>query len=253
MTVPTVTFETKCYEKDWEILLKTGRLEAMIARNQYDFAERILYINNVVDPDKVKGYAERLKTRNVISDYVLVDDYADEVLDFFRLDRDSFKGGYYYSIQELVGIYRCRSDYLLHFSGDSILDGSFPWIPQAIQKLNENRSIVVASCLWNRKREEACKTAVDEDDDFWFVDGFSDQCYLLRTVDFRAQIYGETHHKSQHFPAYGGELFEKRVDAWMRTNGFLRCAFKHGSYMSKNFPRNRLLSAAGRLLGYYDR
>lgn len=30
MTAPTVTFETKCYEKDEEILLKTDRLEAMM-------------------------------------------------------------------------------------------------------------------------------------------------------------------------------------------------------------------------------
>jgi hypothetical protein len=41
-----VTFETKCYERDWELLLQTDRLQAMIARNCYPFAEKILYINN---------------------------------------------------------------------------------------------------------------------------------------------------------------------------------------------------------------
>jgi hypothetical protein len=61
MSKHSVTFETKCYEKDWEILLKTNRLEAMISRNQYDFTERILYINNVSDPDKVRSYADKLK------------------------------------------------------------------------------------------------------------------------------------------------------------------------------------------------
>lgn len=252
MNNSTVTFETKCYEKDWEIILKTGRLEAMISRNQYDFDERILYINNVQDPDKVRGYAERLKTRGVITSHVLVEDHADEALAFFGLDRDSFNGGYYYSIQELVGIYLCKTDYLLHFSGDSILEKPLPWIEQAIHELTSDTRVSVATCLWNRKHNDAKRIHQGQNDDFWLVEGFSDQCYLVKTLDFRAQIYHEKHANSEHFPVYGGELFEKRVDAWMRTCGYLRSVYKHGSYLSKNVPRNRILRTAGRLLGLYD-
>lgn len=247
-----VTFETKCYEKDWEILLKTGRLEAMISRNCFEFAERILYINNVSDPDKVRRYADRLTEQGVISSHVLVADHADEALDFFGIERDSFKGGYYYSIQELVGIYLCRSEYLLHFSSDSILDGSFPWVGQGISILEHDQRIRSVNCVWNRKHGEARDNAVEETDDFWIGPGFSDQCYLIRTEDFKARIYGETHPASARFPGYGGELFEKRVDAWAHNNGYLLATYKHGSYLSRNFPRNRLVRTAGRLLGLYD-
>ena len=248
-----VTFETKCYEKDWEILLRTGRLETMIRRNCFEFAERILYINNVADPDKVRYYAERLKERGVISEHVLVDDHADEALDFFGLDRDSFKGGYYYSIQELVGIYRCKSEYLVHFSGDSVLDGSIPWIEPALNRFSEDPRIKVATCLWNGKTEEAGQESLEQDSDYWLGYGFSDQCYLVKVSDFRAPIYAERHSASERFPVYGGELFEKRVDAWLRNNEYLRCVYKHGSYLHKNYPRNKLLRTAGRLLGVYDR
>ena len=75
---------------------------------------------------------------------------------------------------------------------------------------------------------------------------FETKCY---ESDFKDRIYYEHHPDSQRYPAYGGELFEKRVDAWMRTNGFLRCTYKHGSYI----PRNKLLRTTGRLLGLYDR
>ena len=251
MNLPTVTFETKCYEKDWEILLKTGRLEEMIGRNCYDFVSRVLYINNVVDPDRVRGYAEKLKNRGIITEYVLVEDYADEALDFFGLDRDSFQGGYYYSIQELVGIYLCRTEYLLHFSSDSILDGTFPWVEQGIEVLQRDPRIKTVNCVWNRKHDEACNESQEENNDFWIGYGFSDQCYLVRTVDFRAPIYCETNPDSARFPLYGGELFEKRVDAWCRNNCFMRATYKHGCYISKNFPRNRLLRTAGRILGLY--
>jgi len=253
MSLPSVTFETKCYEKDWEILLKTGRLEAMIARSQFEFSERILYINNVNDPDKVKLYAERFKERGIITGHVLVEEHADEALAFFGLNRDSFNGGYYYSIQELVGIYCCRSDYLLHFSSDSILEGSFPWIEKGIDLLNRDPRIRTINCVWNRKHCEARDNAFEENDDFWIGHGFSDQCYLIRTADFRSRIYDESHPASERFPAYGGELFEKRVDAWGQNNGYLLATYKHGGYLSKNFPRNRLLRTAGRLLGLYDR
>lgn len=253
MSGRSVTFETKCYEKDWEILLRTGRLEAMIRRNCFEFAERVLYINNVTDPDKVRFYAERLKVQGVITEHVLVDDYADEALAFFGLDRESFKGGYYYSIQELVGIYRCRTDYLLHFSGDSILDGSFPWIDPTLDRMNEDARIKAATCLWNHKAQEADQESLEQDSDYWLDYGFSDQCYLVKVSDFRAPIYGERHSVSERFPVYGGELFEKRVDAWLRNNEYLRCVYKHGSYLHKNYPRNKLLRTAGRLLGMYGR
>lgn len=253
MSLTRVTFETKCYEKDWEILLKSGRLEAMISRNCYDFAERILYINNVADPDKVRGYAERYKERGIITGYVLVEEHADEALAFFGIEQDSFKGGYYYSIQELVGIYLCRTEYLLHFSSDSILDGSFPWIDKGIAILEHDQRIRNVNCVWNRKHDEARENAFEETEEFWIGYGFSDQCYLIRTSDFRARIYGETNPASARFPAYGGELFEKRVDAWSQNNGYLLATYKHGCYLSKNFPRNRLLRTAGRLLGLYDR
>ena len=249
----SVTFETKCYEKDWEILLKTGRLEEMINRNCFQFAERILYINNVAEPDRVREHAERLKAAGVITDHVLVEELADEALAFFGLDRDSFRGGYYYSIQELVGIYCCRTDYLLHFSGDSILDGAFPWVDLAVERLEADPRVRVATCLWNHKAREAEADCLAQDGDFWLDYGFSDQCYLVRTAEFRARIYGEVHPDSERFPQYGGELFEKRVDAWLRTNDYLRCVYKHGSYLHRNYSRNRMLRTAKRLLGLYDR
>ena len=253
MSHAMVTFETKCYEKDWEILLKTGRLEAMISGNCYEFAERVLYINNVSDPDKVRRYADRLVERGIISSHVLVDEHADQALAFFGLDRDSFKGGYYYSIQELVGIYLCRTEYLLHFSSDSILDGSFSWIEKGIAALALDPRLRTVNCVWNCKYDEARDNAVEETDDFWIGPGFSDQCYLIRTRDFKDRIYGERHQASERFPRYGGELFEKRVDAWAQNNDYLRATYKHGCYLSRNFPRSRLARTAGRLLGLYDR
>lgn len=230
-----VTFETKCYEKDWEILLKTGRLEDMIAYNCFPFKERILYINNVADYKEVCPYAQRLVKDKVLTSYIIVDEYAKEALDFFGLNRESFKGGYYYSIAELASIYLCKTDYLLHFSSDSILEKPFEWINQAIVKMEKDPRIKVANPVWNRRYFEARQESFEEDEDFYTGLGFSDQCYLIRANDFKARIYNEKNPASERYPEYGGELFEKRVDAWMRNHRYRRITSKHVSYIHKNF------------------
>lgn len=233
-----VTFETKCYEKDWNILLKTDRLEKMIRYNLYPFKEKVLFINNVRDVGEVSYYAKKLVAQGILTSFVVVDDFAKEVLDYFEISNESFKGGYYYSIAELVSIYLCKTEYLLHFSSDSILEASFSWIDTAILKMKCAKNIKVANPTWNSRYFEAKHEAFDEDENFFIGQGFSDQCYLIRIKDFKRKIYNEKNSSSERYPLYGGELFEKRVDAWMRNHHYHRITFKHGSYIHQNFTEN---------------
>lgn len=236
-----VTFETKCYEKDWEILLKTNRLEKAIKNCNYDFKEKIIYINNVSDMEQASFYAEKLVEKKVITKYVKVQDFAEEALKFFDINREEFKGGYYYSIQEFVGIYLCKTPYLLHFSSDAMIKRPFKWIEEAITVMEMNENIVVANPTWNNKFYEAQSESIEEMKDFYLGQGFSDQCYLVPVKKFRAPIFNENNQHSERYPKYGGELFEKRVDAWMRNNGFMRITSKMGSYAHRNHPKNNMI------------
>lgn len=236
-----VTFETKVWENDWPMLLCSGRLKLMIDRNNFDFPRRQLIINNVKDPAKVKAAAQLLVDKKILTDYYVADDYAGAALDHFGLARNDFGSGYYYSIAELVGIYLCPTPYLLHFSSDSILMRRTDWIDKAISVMEKNDCIKAANLCWNGQYEIAKREAKDMDDDFFFGQGFSDQCYLIRAQDFQQRIYQETNQASMRYPAYGGELFEKRVDAWLRNHGYLRATFRFGSYRHCNFPKNRFL------------
>lgn len=230
-----VTFETKCYENDWEKILSGDYLQKMITRNQFNFAETILYINNVSDPERVSAHAQMFVDKKILTAYKLVDSHAEEALRFFNLQRDDFQGGYFYSIAELVSIYLTKTPYLLHFSGDSTLEGDFSWIDEAIIRMESDRSIKAANPVWNRRTEEARQEAVEEDHIFFKGLGFSDQCYLIKTEDFKQRIYHERHPESERYPDYGGELFEKRVDAWLRNSRYWRITYKHGSYIHPAF------------------
>jgi hypothetical protein len=230
---PTVTFETKCWEHDWRLLLTTGRIQKMIERCRYQFAEKALYVNNVNDKKKVFAAAEKLVKGKIITSVFFVEDLAQQALDYLSIDRGSFKGGFYYSIQELTGIFNCRTDYLLHFSGDSMIQNNEPWIDQAIDRMEADRGILVANPNWGR---EAGSDAISGDEQFYRGPGFSDQCYLIRAADFKQPIYNETNSLSAKYPSYAGELFEKRIYSYMQNHGLHRLTSKTAFYRHQNFP-----------------
>ena len=237
---PSVTLETKCWENDWEFLLKTNRIQRLAERCGFEFARKTLLINNVRSPGKVCVAAERLVKTGVISDFHLVSDYETEALDFFGLSKSALGKGYVYSIAELVGIYLSRTEFLLHFSGDSMpAPVGAGWIEAALRAFARDPRVKVANLTWNYKYSEAAAESFAQDDDFYIGYGFSDQMYLVRTSDLRSRRpYHEEHELSARYPEYGGELFEKRIDSWMRNHDFRRLTYRHGSYEHRNFPRN---------------
>jgi hypothetical protein len=227
----SVTLETKCWEGDWKTLLLTNHLQVLAEANCFPFAERVLMINNVTDYPRVQAYAQRAVEIGLISKFIIVKDHAEEALSFFRLTPESLGRGYVYSVAELVSIYLCPTEFLLHFSGDSLPDQPCNWIPQALAAFESDRRVKVANLTWNRRYQEARAESSEETADFYLGYGFSDQCYLIQPSDFRAPIYNEHHPASQRYPAYGGELFEKKVDSWMRNHGHLRATYKHAAYL----------------------
>lgn len=235
-----VTFETKCYENDWEFILKGSYLQQMIARCNYRFAKRTVLINNVNDIEKVRHYAEKMVRKHVIDEYYLVDDYAQKVLEHFDISLSSFNGGYYYSIAELTGILLCSTPYLLHFSSDTMPDNSrSPWIKDAIAVFEERQDVIAANPVWNFNYAEAKEESIDSLRNFYLGYGFSDQCYLVKTACFKQRIYNEKHPLSERYPQYGGELFEKRVDSYMRNHQLYRITSMNASYVHENFPKNK--------------
>lgn len=235
-----VTFETKCYENDWKYILKTSYLEKLFFNNKYDFAFKQLIINNVKNREEVEKYA-KIKVKNKIIDaYYFTEDTENEVLDFFKINKQSFNGGFYYSISELTGIYKCSTKYLLHFSSDA-----FPykntnlkeWIDSFIKNNNENNNYIISTLIWNNKINEVIKESANHIPNFYIAQGFSDQCYLIEVNEFKKDIYNENNYFSNRYPKYGGELFEKRVDAYMRNHDKIRLISDKYAYVHENFPK----------------
>jgi hypothetical protein len=233
---PTITLETKCWEGDWKRILGGDWLRLLAERNAYPFSEKILMINNVKDYSVVSKYAERAIQQGWITKYIIVEEHAAEALAFFSISRESLGIGYPYSIAELVGIFLCRSDFLLHYAGDCMPAASTDWISQSVRFMSVDSRIKLCTLNAGEDQSEAKKYSLEQTDDFYIGCGFSDQCYLIRPEEFRGRIYNESHPASARYPKYGGELFEKRVDSWLRTHNHRGATYKHGYYIHKNWP-----------------
>ncbi len=247
----SITLETKVWENDWELVLKTSRLRDLVSRCNHSFDQRILYINNVKNPSIVEAHAQKLVNEGVIDQFVHVHEHAQEALDFFHLSKEKLGKGYYYSIAELVSIYLTKTKYLLHFSSDAIPEKKISslWLQEAIELLSAKNDVKVFNLTWDHRFKEAKNESISHDGQFFYGYGFSDQMYLIRTEDFRAPIYEETNEASNRYPKYGGELFEKRVDSWMRNHSHIRASSKKYSYIHKNFPKNYLLKKLNLMIG----
>jgi hypothetical protein len=236
-----VTFETNVWEGDWAFVLNTGRLKKVIDSCRYPFAERILYINNVNDRAKVAKAAEKYLKNGILTSARFVEDLEAEALKKAGLEKGSFKGGYYYFIQNLVGVYNCATDYLLHMTGDSIITGDESWIDESITRMENDRSILVANP--NGDPEDVMNNLVEEEPDFYRGFGFSDQCYLIRTGDFKKPVYTDTHPASERFPVYAADSFEKRLDSYMHNHSLYRLTSKGVKYRHQNFPKDPVRKA----------
>ncbi|MDZ7798471.1 MAG: hypothetical protein U5L76_02520 [Patescibacteria group bacterium] len=236
----SVTFSTKCWENDWSVILEAGFLDKMIKRNNYNFDEKILVINNIKNKKKVEEAALKQKRNGVIDRYFFVEEYEDNILDFFNISRKSFfeknKDGYLYSICELFEIFYAKTDYLVHFSGDSILEKKYNWIDEGKLIFTKNDNVSVVNPCWDGKFNEVKNESIEEKDNYFLSEGyFSDQCYMIKLKDFKKRIYNEIHPFSKRYPRYAGNLFEKRVDAWMRNYKKQRATLKNISYKHKNW------------------
>ena len=238
--ITTVTFETKVYENDWEFILIGNYLSRMIRNCDYNFAKKTLIINNVSNPKRVAKYAQKKVKEGVIDAFYVVDDYINEALEHFQLTRKDLGRGYYYSSAEIVGLYLCKTDFLCHFSSDSILiPNRANWIRESIEMFNQNDKIIVSNPLWAKI---ILYNSLYINKSFHFSDaGFSDQCYLLSMKNINKDFLIHHHPEGdQLYPKHGDDLFEKRVFSFMKYHDVLRITAIHSYYKHQNFSKNIL-------------
>lgn len=232
----TVGFQMSCYEKTWRdvIYKKIDENLSYLSRFGDIFSEKLLIINNVNSYTVVRTeFLKKYKGEDISAWDTGNESQNEIILNKFGLYLKEIQPKNY-SIQHFYGIYLTDCDYIFHVSEDcdiSKLDDNF--IIECIEEMESNYNIIVAFPRWCPDVDSNFEEVLPKTKKFRYQFGFTDQVYLIKTKEFKKDIYHYTHPMSERYPWYGGECFEKRVDAYMRKENMYGIVhreyeYKHG-------------------------
>lgn len=240
--MPSITFATSCWERDWKkILLDPLYLPLhQVEMHRVSFDEKLLIINNVEDLQRARQAAFEAVEKGMIDRFEEAPSQGEKILASLGLKRGDFRPSpehpgvsadwlYYNALAPLAAIYHCKTDYLLYMTGDVFLKRPVSWIKKAIRVMEKNRQVKVANLAWNGRYDEVRRESFRRGLFFAYSrSGFSDQMFLVRAKEFQQPIYGEIRADSHHFPR--GDVFEKRVFSYMKNRGWQRITYRWGTY-----------------------
>lgn len=254
-----VTLASNCYEKNIDIVTDVAYAKKLFLYGLDCVDYRMLLISNVQDKEMAKEKCESLKKLNIIDDYIFSFDCSEAIQNtFLGCDRQSFLrkttlhervqaflrkrkiksiyDGIYYSVSQIASIVTCPTKWLLFVTEDVQIHPETleNWGGQAINIINGKTEVLVANPIWNEKSDEAQKESLYEDEEFWYSECFSDQCFLINTDKLKSikDILSEKNDECERvFPYYGGNCFERRICAYMKNHHLLRATYKHDFYI----------------------
>jgi hypothetical protein len=249
-----------CFERDYRQVLAPGFMQAKASQFQFPFRKVVVTLNNITDSDFAISLAREAVARGEIHEFIQVAEALPEALERCGLTLRELGVVRHYIDFALVAVTRAAPDYLLYCCAEVDLVSPFDWVSEAVAKLEANRSLLVANPSWASDPEGAQREAFRRDVDHWIGSGFSDQCFLADATRLAAPIYRFKHEAGGRYPMSDlGDIFEKRIDAYMRCHKLLRASdtrvfYRHAGVEGLGYPRlpwrKRLLRKA---LNWADR
>ncbi len=217
------------FERTYRKVLSLGFFPEIEADNRQAFAGKIALINNVTDRKDAADRAEDLLRAGELDAYYFVDEGLDRALSVVGLSRRDLGRIPHYTDWALVAVTLSGNPYLLHWDADVRLRQPVDWVGPSIDLMESDKRILVANPNWRQPTLEL--ETLWKLGDFAIGYGFSDQLFLVRRCDLAQPIYGCRCLASLRYPlAHIAPIFEKRVDAYMRTHGRLRATYTKAVY-----------------------
>lgn len=227
-----VNLFVNCFERDYVKVFSPGFMLKKAAQFRYPFSRVVVSINNVRDPEDARRLATEAVQRCEIDAYVEVDKMLPKALSICGLKPKDLGIVRHYIDFALVAVVSARPGYLLYCCAEVEMTEAFDWITPALRALEENSQILVANPFWASDPGGMEREAIRREGHHFVGRGFSDQCFLVDADRLAKPIYGYKHAAGDRYPMSDvGDIFEKRIDAYMRHNGLLRLTDPRASYI----------------------
>jgi hypothetical protein len=256
-----VSLFVNCFERDYRQVLGVGFMKAKAGQFQFPFARVIVTLNNITDAAAAVTLAKAAVERGEIDEYIEVALALPQALKKCGLDLRDLGLVRHYTDFALVAVTHAAPGYLLYCCAQVDLVTPFDWVSDAVATMESDPRILVANPCWASDHEGAQRESVCRDGHYWFGKGFSDQCFLADAGRLAAPIYRYKHEAGGRYPMSDlGDIFEKRLDAYMRHHNLLRISdsrvfYNHAGVEGVGYPKlplmRRILRKANRLLSFH--
>jgi hypothetical protein len=253
-----VSLFVNCFERDYRQVLAPGFMRAKASQFKFPFNRVVVTLNNILDPEDARARARKALHLGEVHEFVEVEKMLPEALKVSGLKISDLGLVKHYLDFALVAATHALPDYLLYCCAEVDLVTPFDWVSEAVRKLEADRSLLVANPSWASDPAGAERESFRRDGDHWVGSGFSDQCFLADSTRLAAPIYKYKHEAGNRYPMSDiGDIFEKRVDAYMRHHGLMRISdarvfYAHAGVEGRGYPRPplalRILRRGARLL-----
>jgi hypothetical protein len=253
-----VSLFVNCFERDYRQVLAPGFMRAKASQVRYPFSRVVVTLNNILDLEDARARAHNAVRIGEIQEFVEVAKLLPMALKLSGLRNSDLGSVRHYIDFALVAVTHALPDYLLYCCAEVDLVTPFDWISDALKKMEADQSILVANPSWASDPAGAEHEAQRRDGNYWIGSGFSDQCFLADSSRLAAPIYNYKHEAGDRYPMSDiGDIFEKRVDAYMRHHRLLRISdarvlYAHTGVEGQGYPQlplaRRILRRGARML-----
>lgn len=226
---PQVDLVINTFERNYRSTLSPGFFMGVERQNQFSFARKVALLNNIADVAEAESLAQRLVDAGELDAYHRVSERLPEALGLTGLTERSLGRLIHYSDCSLVAVTLQGAPWLLYWDPDIFLEEPIDWITPTVARMDVDPRLMVGNPLWEDPTLES--STLEFDGDFAIGQGFSDQVYLVRREEFAAPIYLERCIAAYRYPVSAvSDVFEARVDAWMRHHRRLRSTYIPARY-----------------------
>jgi len=257
-----VSLFVNCFERDYRRVLAPGFMKAKAGQFEFPFERVVVTLNNIIDSAAAVHLAQEATRRGEIDEYIDVAAALPRALEQCGLAMRDLGLVRHYMDFALVAVACAAPDDLLYCCAEVDLLTPFDWISDAVEKLEADPRLLVANPSWASDPGGAQREALLRDGDHWVGVGFSDQCFLADAGRLANPIYHHKHEAGGRYPMSDlGDIFEKRVDAYMRHHNLLRISdarvfYNHAGVEGQGYPKlpllRRIIRKGRRLLGMKD-
>ena len=206
-------------------------MRAKAEQFHYAFNRVVVTINNVQDRQNALASAKKAVARREIDAFLEVEHCLPHALHICGLKPKDLGRVRHYIDFALVAVVNAAPDYLLYCCAEVDLVQGGDWITPAIEKLEGDPRFLIANPAWSAEAAAIENEALFKSGEYMAGHGFSDQCFLADAKRLAADIYRFRHPAGSRYPLSGmGEVFEQRIDAYMRHHGLLRLTDPRAQY-----------------------